>query len=81
MKNFLKLIFVLLAAVVGIYLGLEGSVALIENDHVNLGNPAGNLLYPLFILVCSLSLGALFGVVAGVFIAFSAKKILKSPQK
>lgn len=84
MKLLLRVFIVLITVLVGLYFGGKYGTYLLENDIVDLGAPAGNLLYPLFWLVIS-ALGGLvsFVIVGLVFIILkmSRRRKMKNMQE
>ena len=62
MRLLKNIFFVFISVIVGLYLGGKHGICLTENNIVDLGATAGNLLYPLFWLIMAVVGGILSGL-------------------
>lgn len=65
MKLLLRVFIVLTTVIIGLYFGGKYGTYLLDNNMVDLGAPAGNLLYPLFWLVISVLGGLVSFIIVG----------------
>ncbi|MGB0347732.1 MAG: hypothetical protein ACPGGA_09620 [Balneolaceae bacterium] len=56
---------VIIAVIAGLYFGFQYGIYLLDNEVVDLGDPAGNLLYPLFMIITSAAGGVVSLILAG----------------
>lgn len=64
MKTVVKIFVVLISGAIGIYLGGRYGLYLTENNIVDLGAPAGNLLYPFFWIIMA-AIGGVLSIITG----------------
>lgn len=76
MRLLIKIFVVLISGIIGLYLGGRYGIYLTENNIVNLGAPAGNLLYPFFWIIMTI-IGSVFCVITGLITVIIISKIHK----
>jgi hypothetical protein len=81
MKIFLKVIIIVIAIGIGLYLGGASAGYLLDHKYVYLGKPAGNLLIPAFYLLLCIVVAGLFGVLTGLFFIIRGRRKSKAPYK
>lgn len=72
MRLLVKIFIVLTCGIIGLYFGGKYGIYLTENNIVDLGAPAGNLMYPFFWIIMAI-VGGIISVLTGliVFIVLS----------
>ncbi|OIQ36870.1 MAG: hypothetical protein BM563_09915 [Bacteroidetes bacterium MedPE-SWsnd-G1] len=76
MRLLIKIFVVLIFGIVGLYLGGKYGIYLTENDIVDLGAPAGNLLYPFFWIIMAI-VGGILSVLTGFITVILLSRLYK----
>jgi hypothetical protein len=76
MKLLIKIFVVLISGIIGLYLGGRYGIYLTENNIVDLGAPAGNLLYPFFWIIMAI-IGGILSVITGLITVIIISKFHK----